>query len=147
MGDDVDSWHRPELSMRLSIVVTIALGWVASSNAEIPRGATTEADHNFGRSGMANQIAPWARPGRTAKEAPGLVGGSRPLRGDGPIAPAEGVFGFDYVGGHPGRVFLNWTHDPVSPRMGPYRTDGHRVFDIFSIRPVRKALSPGEGRD
>jgi hypothetical protein len=77
---------------------------------------------------------------------PGTVGGSIPHGGDGPIAPFDGVFGYDYVGyGPPGRVFLGWAHDPVRPRMGPYRTDGPRVFDVFSIRPVRKALSPGEG--
>jgi hypothetical protein len=130
---------------RLLIVITLCSS-ASFCNAETPRGTTTEADHNFARSGSSDQIAPWARPGRSPKEMPGLIGGSRPLRGDGPIAPSEGVFGYDYVGfGSPGRVFLGWGHDPVSPRMGSYRTDGPRVFDVFSIRPVRKALSPGEG--
>ena len=74
-----------------------------------------------------------------------ITGGSVAIGGSGPIFPRDGMFGYDYVGyGPPGRVFLGWAHDPYYPRMGPYRTDGPRVFDIFSIRPVRRALSPGE---
>ena len=133
--------------MRRLLLVLVVVIWCATEGrAQSPRGTTTEADHTMARAGFPNLVAPWAKPGRSPKEAPGYVGGSIPLGGDGPDAPSEGVFGYDYVGyGPSGRVFLGWAHDPVSPRMGPYRTDGHRVFDVFSIRPVRKALSPGEG--
>jgi hypothetical protein len=128
------------------VLLLLALGWCAAAHADAPRGTTTEADHTFARAGQSNVVAPWARPNQTPKYAPGTIGGSIPFGGYGPIAQSDGVFGYDYVGyGPPGRVFLGWAHDPVRPRMGSYRTDGPRVFDIFSIRPVRKALSPGEG--
>jgi hypothetical protein len=127
------------------LLLVFALGWCATSaQAQTPRGNTTEADHTFARAGFPNVIASWARPSQTPKYMPGYIGGSIAHGGDFPIAPWDGVFGYDYVGhGPPGRVFLGWAHDPVNPRMGSYRTDGPRVFDIFSIRPVRKALSPG----
>ena len=129
------------------LLLVLALGWCAFGvHAQEPRGTTTAADHTFARAGFPNVVAPWAQPSKTPKEMPGYVGGSIPLGGDGPAVPWDGVFGYDYVGyGSPGRVFLGWGHDPVNPRMGPYRTDGPRVFDVFSIRPVRRALSPGEG--
>jgi hypothetical protein len=124
----------------------LIFAFVGSAAAQSPQGTTTAADHTFARAGFSNVIAPWARPNRTAAQMPGYIGGSIPFGGDGPIAPVDGTFGYDYVGyGPPGRVFLGWAHDPVSPRPGSYRTDGPRVFDIFSVRPVRRALSPGEG--
>ena len=125
------------------------LAWgAADARAQSPRGTTTAADHTFARAGESNVVAPWARAARTPKQMPGYVGGSVPLGGDGPAAPWDGVFGYDYVGsGPPGRVFLGWAHDPTYPRMGSYRTDGPRVFDIFSVHPVRRALSPGEGHE
>jgi hypothetical protein len=127
---------------RLFLLVALA----GPAAAQSPQGATTAADHTFARAGFPNVIASWAQPNRTPKQMPGYIGGSIPLGGDGPIAPVDGTFGYDYVGyGPPGRVFLGWAHDPVNPRMGSYRTDGPRVFDIFSVRPVRRALSPGEG--
>jgi hypothetical protein len=128
--------------MRRLLLVLVFAGPVA---AQAPHGTTTAADHTFARAGFPNVIAPWARPSRTPEQMPGYVGGSIPLGGDGPVAPYDGTFGYDYVGyGSPGRVFLGWAHDPVYPRPGSYRTDGPRVFDIFSVRPVRRALSPGE---
>jgi hypothetical protein len=123
----------------------LILALAACANAQSPRGTTTAADHTFERAGHSNVVASWARPSQAPKYMPGYIGGSIPFGGGAPIAPVDGVFGYDYVGyGPPGRVFLGWAHDPTYPRMGPYRTDGPRVFDIFSIRPVRRALSPGE---
>jgi hypothetical protein len=73
---------------------------------------------------------------------PGYVGGAAVLGGEGPAGPADGVFGYDYVGYEPAdRVFLGWLHSHTAPPSGPYRTDTHRVFDVFSLRPVRKALA------
>lgn len=109
-------------------------------------GQITEADHTFARSGNANQVASWSKPSRTVKESPGFVGGGS-LGGDRTRGPNEGVFGFDYVGHgwKPGRVFLGWSSSG-GKAGGPYKTDGPRVFDIFSIRPVRKALHPEEDK-
>lgn len=57
---------------------------------------------------------------------------------------AEGVIGYDYVGYGPyGRVFPGWVLFGASP--GPYQTDGPRIFDIFSIRPLRRALNKDAG--
>jgi hypothetical protein len=129
---------------RLFLSVALCALWAAELQAQSP-GTTTAADHTFARAGFPDVIAPWARPGRTAKEMPGIVGGSVALGGDAPVARTEGIFGCDHTGfGPPGRVFLGWAHDPVRPVMGSYRTDGPRVFDVFSIHPVRRALS-GDG--
>jgi hypothetical protein len=107
---------------------------------------TTAADHTFARSGMSNTVAWWARPGRTSKHAPGIVGGSKTLGGEGPFLPAQGVFGYDYVGfGLYRRVFLGWRHSPFAPPPGPYQIDGPQFYDPLSIRPVRRALANGEG--
>jgi hypothetical protein len=135
--------------MRRAVLIAVALGAVATElRAETPMGTTTEADHTFARAGFPDVIAPWAIPSQTPKKARGIVGGSIPWGGAAPVARTEGVFGYDYVGySDPGRVFLGWAHDPVYPRPGTYRTDGPRVFDIFSIHPLRKALSPGEGHE
>jgi hypothetical protein len=130
---------------RLLLLAAIFAIGTPNLRAQSP-GTTTAAAHTFARAGLPDSIAPWARPSRTAKQMPGIVGGSVTLSGDAPMARTEGVFGYDYVGfGPPGRVFLGWAHDPVRPVMGSYRTDGPRVFDVFSIHPVRRALAtPGE---
>lgn len=128
---------------RLLLALSAAL--VSSASAQDgPRGSTTAADHTFERAGFPRLVAPWARPSQTPDKAPGYVGGSVALGGDGPIGPIEGVFGYDYVVVRPDRVFLGWSHNPVGPPPGPYVTTGPRVFAVFSIRPVRKALAYGE---
>ena len=128
------------------LLLILAVGWCAAdARAQSPRGSTTAADHTFERAGFPSVVAPWARPSQSPKYMSGYVGGSIPSGGGGPLAPVDGVFGYDYVGyGPASRVFLGWAHHPTYPRMGPYQTDGPRVFDIFSIRPVWRALSPGE---
>jgi len=57
---------------------------------------------------------------------------------------SEGVLGYDYVGYGPyERVFPGWVS--FGSPSGPYRTDGPRIFDIFSIRPLRRALNKESG--
>ena len=128
------------------LLLIAAVGWCAAdAHAQAPRGTTTAAEHTFERAGFPTVVASWARPSQSPRYMPGYIGGSIPFGGGGPVAPVDGVFGYDYVGyGPAGRVFLGWAHHPTYPRMGPYQTDGPRVFDIFSVRPVRRALSPGE---
>jgi hypothetical protein len=119
---------------------------VLSASAVELRAQTTEADHTAARAGMSKSVAPWARPAQSPKEAPGYVGGGR-LFGGGTPGPLDGTFGYDYVGHglYPHRVFLGFYHGLGGKPGGPYRTDGPRVFDVFSIRPVRKALAEKEG--
>ena len=123
--------------MRRSFSVCLAFGLASSAVAQ-----TTEADHTFARSGQSASMSRMARPSLSSREAPGYVGGGRLIHGDA-RGPADGTFAYDYVGHgwHPGRVFLGWYNSPDAPRSGPYRTDGPRVFDVFSVRPVRKALN------
>ena len=105
---------------------------------------TSAADHTFARSRNSNSVARWARPSQTPKMSLGYVG--RAIVFDHDCAPreAEGVIGYDYVGYGPyGRVFTGWLTFRSPP--GPYRTDGPRVFDIFSIRPLRRALNKESG--
>jgi hypothetical protein len=135
--------------MRRLLLIAVALGAASTQlRAETPKGTSTEAEHTFERAGFPNVVAPWAIPSQTPKKALGIIGGSVAFGGAAPVARTEGTIGYDYVGfGPPGRVFLGWGHDPVYPRPGTYRTDGPRVFDVFSIHPLRKALSPGEGSE
>jgi hypothetical protein len=128
---------------RLLILATALLA-ASSASAQ-----TTAADHTFARAGQSNVVAPWARPTRAPKEAPGYVGGGRAFpawSGEG-RGPLDGTFGYDFVGYglYPNRVFLGWYGPAAGPPGGPYNTDGPRVFDIFSVRPVQRALAKGEG--
>jgi len=128
---------------RLLVLTTVLLA-ASSASAQ-----TTAADHTFARAGQSNVIAPWARPTRTPKDAPGYIGGGRPFpawSGEG-RGPLDGTFGYDFIGygRYPNRVFLGWYGPAAGPPSGPYRTDGPRVFDIFSVRPVRRAVATGEG--
>lgn len=109
--------------------------------------AQTAADHSFARAGSPQRVAPWARPSQRPQRVLGYVGGAAVLGGEGPAGPVDGVVGYDYIGSGPAdRVFLGWLHSVSAPPGGPYRTDGRRVFDVFSIRPVRKALAEEEGK-
>jgi hypothetical protein len=126
------------------LLLVVALTWSESASAQM-----TAADHTFARAGQSNVVAPWARPTRTPKEAPGYVGGGRPFPGWSGAGrkPLDGTFGYDFVGYglYPDRVFLGWYGPEAGPSGGPYRTDGPRVFDIFSVRPLRRALAGREG--
>jgi hypothetical protein len=112
---------------------------------------TTEADHTVTRAGTVGGVAPWAKPARSPKEAPGYVGGGRLFGGHGGVAgvpgPLDRTFGYDYVGDdlYPQRVFLGYSERPGGRPGGTYWTDRPRVFDVFSIRPVRKALAEKRG--
>lgn len=132
--------------MRRLLLALSAAALASSASAQDgPRGSTTAADHNFARAGFPRTVARWAQPSRTPEKGPGYVGGSVALGGDGPVGPIEGVFGYDCVVVRPDRVFLGWSHSPAGPPPGPYVTTGPRVFDVFSVRPVRRALAYGEG--
>ena len=135
----------------LACTVALVFSTAALAQPPMPRGSTTAADHTFEPAGQPQVVAPWARLTRTPKEAPGYIGGGRPF----PAFAAEnrgprlGTFGYDYVGNglYPGRVFLGWFRSPAAPPGGPYQPDGPRVFDIFSVRPVRRALAEPEGHN
>jgi hypothetical protein len=133
---------------RLVLTIAVVIAPAALGQSAAPRGSTTAADHTFERAGQPQVIAPWARPTRTPKEAPGYIGGGRsfPAFAEENRGPLNGTFGYDYVGyGSPARVFLGWYRSPAAPPGGPYQSDGPRVFDIFSVRPVRRALAEPEG--
>jgi hypothetical protein len=127
------------------LLLIVAVTWSGSAVAQ-----TTAADHTFARAGQSNVVAPWARPTRTPQEAPGYIGGGRPFPAWGGQGrrPLAGTFAYDFVGSglYAGRVFLGWYGPEAGPPGGPYQTDGPRVFDIFSVRPVRRALAGGEGK-
>ena len=127
----------------------LLLAVIGISGTEL-RAQTTEADHTAARAGTSRLIAPWAKPARSPKEAPGHVGGGRLFGGHGgggTPGPLETTFGYDHVGHglYPHRVFPGFSHGFGGKSGGPYRTDGPRVFDVFSIRPVRKALAEKHG--
>lgn len=128
---------------------TILISFTASANAQehklFPNTSLSgPQDHTLEKAGNPQEISRWAKPSIEKHEAPGLVGGSRLIRGDGP-GEYDGTFGWDYAGWHPGRVFLGWAHDRKhQSKLGSYKTDTHKVPDPVSLHPVRKLF---ESRD
>lgn len=119
--------------MYRSALILAAAAFVASD----VRAQTTSADHTFARAGNPQSIAPWARPSQTPSKSLEYVGRAYVLRTDCMPRQAEGVIGYDCSSTLRGLEM--WIAPP-----GPYRTDGPRVFDVFSIRPVRRALASKE---
>lgn len=126
--------------MRL-LTIVIAASTLLCSEAI---AQTTAADHTFARSGGSNTVARWARPSQSPRMSLGYVGRATVFDHDCSPREAEGVMGYDYVGYGPyERVFPGWIS--FGSPSGPYRTDGPRIFDIFSIRPLRRALNKETG--
>ena len=99
-------------------------------------------DHTQQRAGNPQCNALWAVPSRSAKECGGLVGGGC-LRGGVGAGPNDGTWGWDYIGcgWRPNRIFLGWCADCVSQRKpGTYKTDGPNVPDVFSVKPIKRAV-------
>jgi len=59
-----------------------------------------------------------------------------------------GVFGYDTRRPffHSQSTVDRLFHSPADRRAGGYRTDGPRVFDIFSVRPIKKSLHLEKGK-
>lgn len=127
---------------RFSFVTMLFVGCIGSNAI----AQTTAADHTFERAGYPNSIARWARPSQKPKYSLGYIGRATVFDHDCEPRQAEGVIGYDYVGYGPySRVFPGWV--TVGSPPGPYRTDGPRIFDIFSIRPLRRALNKETGEE
>ena len=136
--------------MRLGIVM---LGLFAPAAAAQDRfverapAAKHQPANTQARAGYPQSVAWWAVPGRSSHETGGYVGGGA-LRGNrGVMATGprtDGTFGWDFAGFHnrPGRVFLAPSEDPAAGAVVArnYRAEGPRVPDVFSLRPVRKAV-------
>ena len=95
----------------------------ATSRAECPVD-----DH--ARAGCPQQVAPRAKISNTPAYDGYYVGGSSPIRGDGPSMPAEGVWGWDYFGSfYQRRIDLGWLHDRLAAKPTPtYKTDGPKLL-------------------
>jgi hypothetical protein len=104
----------------------------------------SKSDHTFERAGCSHELSKLAQPTFNPHYANGLVGGGKLVKGDGPAANGtDGIFGWDYVlfGRKPDRVFLGFQHNrPHQMMNGAYNADKPRVFDVFTIRPVRRAI-------
>ncbi|QVL32922.1 hypothetical protein KIH39_03115 [Telmatocola sphagniphila] len=67
-------------------------------------------------------------PSASRDQGAGLIGGGRLFKGDPAAQPADGTFGWDYVGKgqfmH--RIFLGWNHDRKQQfhSGGTYNTEG-----------------------
>jgi hypothetical protein len=126
--------------MRAFLTLVVAL-FATAAHADIP-APCTGWDHTPARAGYPPCVAWYAKPGRTDKYAVGYIGGGCLGCNGEPRRPDEGTFGWDYTGGcRPCRVFLNWCHCGKQPPPGPYKTDGPHVPDIFSVHPIKHALS------
>jgi hypothetical protein len=106
-----------------------------------------KTDHTWERAGCAQEYSKLARSARLHTYAIGMAGGGKLVKGDGPaVDGTDGIFGWDYVGigpfaRYPGRIFLHWHHNrPNQPPPGSYNADTPRVFDVLTIRPVRRAI-------
>lgn len=105
----------------------------------------SKADHTFARAGCSQELARLAHPTIiNGHYAIGTVGGGKLVKGDGPAANGtDGIFGWDYVlfGRKPNRIFLGFQHDrPHQMLNGKYEPDKPRLFDVFTIRPARRAV-------
>jgi len=133
----------------LTVVAVLGVAGLAGAqeNKLLPHRSTAgPQDHTMERAGQPRQLSHFAKPGIEKHEGPGLIGGGKLIHGDGPVA-YDGTFGWDYqgLGWRPGRVFLGWAHDRKhQPKMGPYRTDTHKVPDVVTLHPVRKVLEQKE---
>src|SRR3954447_19632443 len=118
----------------LSLVVA---GSVRAADPPAPSG-----DHPQVRAGNAQCVAWYAVPGVSPMETGGYVGGGCLFR-RGPRGPEDGTWGWDYVGkgNHPGRIFLGWCGCGREKPGGTYKTDGPPVPDVFSVKPIKRALS------
>ncbi len=129
---------------RLTCAALAALSvGAARAGAEPPCSAS---DHTLQRAGNPQCVAWYAVPGRSPKDALGYVGGGCLGRKGGPRDPlTEGILGWDYAGcgWYPGRVFLNWCHGKERP-TGPYSAEGPHVPDVFSVRPILRAVEAKE---
>jgi hypothetical protein len=126
--------------MRACLTLIIALS-AAPAWADIP-APCTGGDHTPEQAGYPPYVSCLARCGRSDKYALGYIGGGCLGRCGEARNIDEGTFGWDYdCGWRPGRVFLNWCHCGKSPPQGPYKTDGPHVPDIFSVHPIKNAIS------
>jgi hypothetical protein len=130
--------------MRAQAWMTLAalIGSAGSASAFWPWSCPPA--HTMERAGCPQCISKCAKPGRTCKYDVGYVGGGC-LGGKGECrGELDGTFGWDYVGfwcHKPGRVFLNFCHcKPCQPKLGPYKSDGPHVPDVFAIRPVKRHI-------
>lgn len=111
-----------------------------------------EIDHTMERAGNPRRIAWWAAPSVKKHDAVGYIGGGSvkgtSLSARGPYSATgptlDGTVGSDFAGFHlrMGRVFLAPSADPSQGNniAHAYRTDGPHVPDIFTLRPLRKAV-------
>ncbi|MBA4189549.1 MAG: hypothetical protein C0467_16310 [Planctomycetaceae bacterium] len=112
----------------------------------------TPVPHTMERAGYPTTVKPNAIASVPTQFVGGYIGGAK-LRGNnvfarGAVATVgaiqDGTYGIDYAGiqTRPGRVFLAPSYDPsIGPTIArAYRTDGPQVLDVFSLRPVRKAV-------
>ncbi|WP_020474397.1 hypothetical protein [Zavarzinella formosa] len=82
------------------------------------------------------------RPSQTPERSPQIINRDERSR------PTDGTFGYDTR--RP--LFLSQStvdrlfHYPADRRSGGYRTDGPHVFDILSIRPIKKSLHLEKGK-
>lgn len=123
--------------MHMKPIALIAAFLCLAPDAPPPSG-----DHNQCRAGHSDQISWYAVPGLSCKETGGWIGGGRLCRGvaNGPI---DGTWGWDYVGkgGYVGRVFLKWSPTCArQPKPGPYKIDGPNAPDVFSFKPIKRAV-------
>ncbi len=112
----------------------------------------TPIPHTMERAGNPDGVRQHATPSFPVEDVGGYIGGARLrgnhifARGAGAVtgAPQDGTFGTDYAGlkTRPNRVFLAPSYDPsIGPSVArSYRTDGPQVTDVFSQRPLRKAV-------
>jgi len=112
----------------------------------------TPIPHTMERAGHPYSVRAHSIPSVPPAVVGGYIGGARLFgnhifaRGAGASVGAieHGTYGVDYAGiqTRPGRVFLAPSYDPsIGPSIArSYRTDGPQVTDIFSLRPVRKAV-------
>ncbi len=120
----------PPLQTDDAVSVTVSLPDVDQNHVLNPTRRTLSRYFvdPFVRAGSPDRISPWAIPSTLPNQySGGYVGGGVPWLGEGRYSD-EGVFGVDYDGVLPKRVWLRWTHGRrYQGGTQGYRTDGPKL--------------------
>lgn len=110
---------------QLLIVVLVSTG--------IAKASESKVEHTDCRAGHPRQIAWYAVPFPNCNYQVGYVGGGTAFKGD-PRHPSEGVWGLDYRGKLPRKIFLRWSHGRrYQGGTGSYNPDKGPVVPVPGI--------------
>lgn len=121
-----DGRRLPSLLSSLTILLLLV-------SCRAARASETSAAHTDQRAGYPKRVAWYAASSPNGKYQVGYVGGGTAFKGE-PRYPSEGVWGMDYRGKIPRKVFLRWSHGRrYQGGTGSYNPDQGPVVPVPGI--------------